>query len=179
MNENNASNLASSLTMASHLVSVIQSSLLETSSNTLQKTSSSSMSSLNAISSSNPTGSSSAIATILSSATSRVYGSTMYAFTSSYALASSVTRTDAQTSSSKFPSISAKHLQVTLCNKKAHNMAVHNSSVGINQTDKSQNVKNESSILVPFTSHLVTPNIQFVKNIPPLIPLGNIYFLCL
>ena len=129
LNENNAINLSNS--SASYFVTVIKSSPLETSGNILQKTFSSSTSSLNAISHSNPTGSSSVIATIPSSTTSRTFGSTVYAFTPSYALASSVARIHAQTLSSEFSSNSTKHLQFTSCNKKTHNMA-HNSPVGIN-----------------------------------------------
>ena len=129
LNENNTTNLSSSL--ASYFVSVIKSSPLETSSNILQKTFSSSTSSLNAISHSNPTGSSSVIAMIPASTTSRVFGSTIYTFTPSYALASSVARIDAQTSS-EFSSNSTKHLGFTSCNKKTHNMVAHNSPVVIN-----------------------------------------------
>lgn len=39
-------------------------------------------------------------------------------------------------------------------------------------------VQNGSSILVPFTSQLVTPNIQFMKNIPSLISLDNASDIC-
>ena len=171
LNENNRSNLSSSSTMTSHFDSVVQSSPLE-------KPSPSITSSLNAIPNSNSAESSSAIETISSSSTSRINGSTLYTFTSSHALPSSVTKIDAQTSLTGFSSISTKLLAVTSYGKKVHNIAVRNSPVAINQTDISQNVQNGSSISLPFTSQLVTPNIQLMKAIPSLISLDNASNIC-
>ena len=164
--------------MASQCDNAIQSSPLETSSYILKKTSSNSTSSLNAITNSNSAGSSSVIATIPSSTTSRVNGSTIYTFTSSYALPSLVAKTDAQTSSVEFSSISTKLLAVASCDKKAHNMVVHNSPVAIHQTDISQNAQNGSSISLSFTSQSVTPSIQHMKNIPAFISLDKVSNTC-
>ena len=173
LNENNTSDFSSSSTMTSHFVSVVQSAPLETSSNILQKASSSSTSSLNAIPNSNSTGSSSSIETIPSSTTSRINDSTMYGFVSSYALSSSVAKTDAQTSSAEFSNISSKLLVVTSCNKIAPNITVHDPPVGIIQTHISPSTQNGSSISLSFTSQSVTSNIPLMKNIPALIPLDN------